>query len=306
MTVYADDLSTLKSIELDEDNLDLCARHFAQLIQDPLEHQALRSALAVLRERKVDDERFETLGKELQGFETHWKQRILELESRARKVEVSDEQEAAVLRTQMAAFQLSYGEFPESAHATLGHILTTLPELEAPWRVTVEAMRQADKLKELGAEVQSRIKTAPTAHVSIIWLKRLAGLNKGLGLDSSVVPIFREILEADPGDSDANFALASYYREHQQHFESVKILENFLELVEDEASCLGALRMLCELLDRDLNDLPAAARHYESILEYEPADPGSIEALERHYRVVDDVEGLLGYSLKTGSTGTSR
>ena len=80
MTVYADDLSTLKSIELDEDNLDLCARHFAQLIQDPLEHQALRAALTVLEQRQVDDERFETLGKELQGFETHWKQRILELE----------------------------------------------------------------------------------------------------------------------------------------------------------------------------------------------------------------------------------
>ena len=53
MTVYADDLSTLKSIELDEDNLDLCARHFAQLIQDPLEHQALRDALRVLENAKL-------------------------------------------------------------------------------------------------------------------------------------------------------------------------------------------------------------------------------------------------------------
>ena len=82
-----------------------------------------------------------------------------------------------------------------------------------------------------------------------------------------MVPIFREILEADPGDSDANFALASYYREHQQHFESVKILENFLELVEDEGivsrSTADALRTP---RPGDLNDLPAAARHYESIL----------------------------------------
>ena len=294
MTVYADDLSMLKSIELDEDNLDLCARHFVRLIEDPLEHEAMRGALKVLNERGVDDERFATLSKELQGFETHWKQRILELESRARKVEVSNEEEAATLRTTMAAFQLAYGEFPESAHATLSHILTTLPELEAPWRVTVAAMRQADKLKELSGEVQNRIKLATTARVSIIWLKRLAGLNQGLGLDSSVVPIFREVLEADPGDVDANFALATYYKEHQQHFESVRILEDFLELVEDEASCLAALRMLCEILDRDLNDLPAASKHYESILEYEPADPQAIEALERHYRVVDDVEGLLG------------
>ncbi len=146
MTAYADDLETLKSIELDEDNLDLCARHFVRLIDDPLEHSALRRALATLKERRVDDDRFDTLGKELLGFETHWKQRVLELESRARKVEVSNEREAAELRTKMAAFQLAYGEFPESAHATLSHILTTLPELDAPWRVTVEAMRRADKV----------------------------------------------------------------------------------------------------------------------------------------------------------------
>ena len=294
MTAYADDLETLKSIELDEDNLDLCARHFVRLIDDPLEHSALRRALATLKERRVDDDRFDTLGKELLGFETHWKQRVLELESRARKVEVSNEREAAELRTKMAAFQLAYGEFPESAHATLSHILTTLPELDAPWRVTVEAMRRADKVKELVAEVQARVKAATTSRISIIWLKRLAELNQGLGLDSSVVPIFREILEADPGDADANFALASYYREHQQHFESTKILEEFLEIVEEEAACLSALRMLCVVLDQELNDLPAAAKHYESILEYEPADPQAIEALERHYRVVDDVEGLLG------------
>ena len=87
------------------------ARHFAQLIQDPLEHQALRD-ISVFDERKVDDDAL-NFNKELK-FETHWKQRILELESRARKVEVSDEIEAAKLRTQMAAFQLSYGEFPES------------------------------------------------------------------------------------------------------------------------------------------------------------------------------------------------
>ena len=104
MTVYADDLNMLKSIELDEDNLDLCARHFVRLIDDPLEHEALRAALATLKERKVDDERFETLAKELHGFEAHWKQRLLELESRARKVEVSNEQEAAELRTKTVSY----------------------------------------------------------------------------------------------------------------------------------------------------------------------------------------------------------
>lgn len=160
------------------------------------------------------------------------------------------------------------------------------PDDESRRSALETAAERADGWDELVAIFEARI-----AHESVSDAERLALLDKlaVIARDRLFKPddaqrYFRRIIAVDPTDARAMTALEEIYTSMRRWEDLSEVYRRRLEVTEDEAARLDTLRALARLQESQLGDLDQATTCLREILELQPDDDGTLDALARIQR----------------------
>jgi tetratricopeptide (TPR) repeat protein len=109
-------------------------------------------------------------------------------------------------------------------------------------------------------------------------LARLAG--EKLGDTERAVAQLREIVAADPQDSEATATLERIFRQGARWVELRDLLARRVELATDDADRWMLLRELAKLEAQELGDPESAAKHWRAVLDIDGSDREALVALD--------------------------
>ena len=112
--------------------------------------------------------------------------------------------------------------------------------------------------------------------------RRLANLaGEQLGKADDAIAQLQQILESDPQDREAIESLDRIYRRENRTEDLRRLMIHQLEHLEEPGERMPVLRELAQLEEDVLQDSESAADRYRSMLELDPSDEATLQALDR-------------------------
>ncbi len=99
---------------------------------------------------------------------------------------------------------------------------------------------------------------------------------------------YRAVYEIDPDNTDALQALERLYRQTERYQELLEVYEKQRDLATDPQQQCRVLYGIAALYQNELGDAQSAIQTYWQVLDVEPSDAQSLEALDRLYRAAQD------------------
>lgn len=193
--------------------------------------------------------------------------------------------EAIALKHQAAAVFATRLREPERAMALYQEILDGEPT-DAPAAAALRALyAEAGKDKELARLLERLVDVATDGAQRASLRLELARLQaQKFGATDDAIETLRAVLEEDPGHAEAVLELSTIYERVGRDAELVELLKGQLDAARDRSDGgaeLALLRRLGEMQESRLGDMTAAMEAHERVLEREPSDRTSLEAVAR-------------------------
>lgn len=135
-------------------------------------------------------------------------------------------------------------------------------DAETSGEIAVAAVRKAEQAEQL------------------LLLEKLAIIARDqLSKPDDAQRYFRRIIEVEPHHEAAMSALEAIYTSTRRWDDLSEVYRRRLDVAPDEAARLSTLRGLARLQEEHLRDLDAAVQTYDQILELEPEDAATLDAL---------------------------
>ncbi|MGM0574216.1 MAG: tetratricopeptide repeat protein [Myxococcota bacterium] len=164
--------------------------------------------------------------------------------------------------------------------------LARLYQAVGKWHAMVELLK--DKLKRLpDDDVEGRI----DLH------RRMIGIYKDqLNAPSKVVSAWQSILDIEPGNQEALDALASEYQGMKRWPDLVKVLQQKIEHEPDAERQIALHQRIASIMLDKFSNSSEAIKHYEAILELNPAHEEAIDVLKEIYEQRRDYDSFIHVS----------
>ncbi len=162
-------------------------------------------------------------------------------------------------------------------------VTATEPANDAALEGMAHIYRKAQSWPELGMVLTARAEVAPTPGLARDLRAEAANvLAVYLNDPASAKAMYEQILAEDPSHEDAADALAELYGQFGDHANQVQILERRVNALHGEDRH-DLLCRIADLYEHGIDDLDAAAKRVEAVLEEDPTHAEALRVADRIY-----------------------
>ncbi|MFW5967658.1 MAG: DUF7436 family protein, partial [Persicimonas sp.] len=214
---------------------------------------------------------------------------------------VSDPEAMLEFRLRLAQLYVEKLDDPFEAETHYREVLNLESDNEVAFAALENLLVEGERWVDLAELLERRVDVASSRdeQEAIDLLLELAELQRDQLDDAfTAADVYRRVLEFDPAESTANEALRNLYREQERWDDLGELLRRQVELASEPDEIISLQRELADLKRTRLMEPREALELYRAILEVEPDDEASIEALEAMFESSAELSGEIAAALE--------